>query len=286
MDAAQSQQLFKQADALFKQGQYEQALQILEQLNRAFPNEKNILYPAALCCERLGRKQVALQLCQQLLEQFQDPRVHDVMARLNAPQAPTMVGGMPGMAGIDALGLDPLGPPTRPAAYAAPQSDGPNWKLILGVGGGILAVVLLLIVLPALGGGGSGGGSGSTVDPGAVGGELAVNAVGEGMGMFLSVFLMLLFLPLSALVLYFALRITGHSPNGTFVADYLDALVCSLVVGLLGIIPLVGWVLGLIFVAKRYELGCVELLILYMVQAAIGVGIFLVILGGLLLFLL
>jgi len=114
MSAEQSDQLFQQAGQLFQQGQYEQALNILGQLNQAHPNSAKILMPAVQCMEKLGRTQEALPLCQQLI-QLQHPQAQEMYQRMSGqaaapPPVPQQnAGGIPGLEGVGGLDLGDMG---------------------------------------------------------------------------------------------------------------------------------------------------------------------------------
>ena len=114
MDQQQAEQLFNQAGQLFQQGQYEQALNILGQLNQAFPNSGRILMPAAQCMEKLGRTQEAQPLVQQLV-QMNHPGAQDMQVRLGGqatapPPIPDAGGGaIPGLEGVDGIDLGDMG---------------------------------------------------------------------------------------------------------------------------------------------------------------------------------
>lgn len=71
MDKAQAEVLFTQADDLFSSNQYAEALAILDRLDAAYPNTRRIMYPRARCLGELGRYEEALQLCDEIIEQFE-----------------------------------------------------------------------------------------------------------------------------------------------------------------------------------------------------------------------
>lgn len=73
---------YKESDTLFREGRYHEALVYLEELDRLYPNSKNVLYPKALCMDRLGRIPEAVALCDQLIAGFQDPRAVALKERL------------------------------------------------------------------------------------------------------------------------------------------------------------------------------------------------------------
>jgi len=77
-----SQEKFDRADRLYQANRFEESLLLLAELDKEFPNTKHILYPMALCLERLGRADEALQLCNLLIQRFQDERAHVLKARI------------------------------------------------------------------------------------------------------------------------------------------------------------------------------------------------------------
>lgn len=81
MDKKEAKQIFLQADVLYTQGRYDDALHLLQRLNREFPRQKHIMYSAALCLEQLGRAQESIALCEQLIERFEDERAELILSR-------------------------------------------------------------------------------------------------------------------------------------------------------------------------------------------------------------
>ena len=142
MNAQQAQASFQQADALFRQGRFGDAFRVLAELNQAFPNSKNVLYPMALCLEKLGQPGEALKVCHFLLEQFQDTRAEAIKARIeaaSAPQAPMFQ--VPGM---DALQFDLND--NQPSAFSAPPRPqaaprGGNRTRVIGAAVGAILVL-------------------------------------------------------------------------------------------------------------------------------------------------
>lgn len=82
MDSQESKQKFAQADALFKQGRYQDAMGVLTDLDRFFPNTKNIMYPMAMCLAELDCSGEAMQLCDRLIADFGDQRAVELKAKL------------------------------------------------------------------------------------------------------------------------------------------------------------------------------------------------------------
>lgn len=74
--------MYIRAGQLYRQGDAQGALRLLEQLNQAFPDTQNILLPMALCMEKLGRFEQALALCEGLIACFHDDRAMILKARI------------------------------------------------------------------------------------------------------------------------------------------------------------------------------------------------------------
>ncbi|HRI87313.1 MAG TPA: tetratricopeptide repeat protein [Candidatus Hydrogenedentes bacterium] len=83
VSSAESQTRFKDADRLFRGKQFAEALAVLNDLDRDFPNVKNILYPRAVCLAHLGRHEEALEVCRQLKVEFGDPRAEPLMNEIS-----------------------------------------------------------------------------------------------------------------------------------------------------------------------------------------------------------
>ena len=62
---------FKHAKDLFAQAEFERALSVLEDLNSAHPGDKNILFPMAMCLEKLGKLEDAKNICDSLIQKGQ-----------------------------------------------------------------------------------------------------------------------------------------------------------------------------------------------------------------------
>lgn len=87
MDREQVTQKFQQASRLYMEKKYTEALAILDEVNRAFPNNKDILYARGRCLARLGRLDEARIICDQLTTVFSDPRGEQLKAKIAAEQA-------------------------------------------------------------------------------------------------------------------------------------------------------------------------------------------------------
>lgn len=139
MDAQTASAQFQKADSLFRQGQYGEALSILSQLNRDFPNQKNIMYAAALCMEKTGSIHEAKMLCQHMIRNFDSQKARELLNHLET--APRIAVQPAGIIEIpDEPGYAQRARPVMPQQKAA----GGNAYIIIG----IVAATLLAIILP------------------------------------------------------------------------------------------------------------------------------------------
>lgn len=88
MDKQEAERKFALADKLYRDGRYGQALLQLDALDRAFPNERHIMYPRALCLAKLKRREEALAVCEQIISLFQYPGAIKLKAELTREAAP------------------------------------------------------------------------------------------------------------------------------------------------------------------------------------------------------
>ena len=167
MDAKEAEERYHRADALFREGKPREAMEILTRLDRQFPNTRRILFPMALCLERMGFPAEAEQICDRLISQFRFEKAVEIKARIlaarNAPAAaqgaaassavgpqPVDVPDTPNIPGIDlGLGNELAGPATTSVPDVSIETAGAdiNWKKYALIGGAVVAV-LLVVVLP------------------------------------------------------------------------------------------------------------------------------------------
>lgn len=139
MEAIHGKQRFKSADALFRAGRYEEALAALDALNSRYPNTRNVLFPMALCLERLGRQDEALQLCKTLVAEFQDRRAAEMEQRLRPTQL-----SLDAYAWASEYDLPDLGPMhTVPVPVQDDERPAP-WVVASTVGGVSLTLLAIL----------------------------------------------------------------------------------------------------------------------------------------------
>ncbi len=266
MDARESERLFKQADELFKAGQYQQALQALSQLNQAYPNTRNILYPIALCLRHLGRTEEAVAISTQLVQQFQDPRAEQLLHQLQPRQAPQFAAG-PDFSNLDDL-LEPRRPATPPPV---PQRGGLDTELLLIIGGLVVAGVVLMVLSAYV--------QAQTMTR-VTSMFSAMNEGGEfdfsqffGGSFALSLLVQtLLGVVLTVPALYLSLMIFGHLPENDLREDLKNILVAALIYNVLAV-TCIGIIFIPFFLAKRYEVSFGRGWLLFIVALVINFGL-------------
>lgn len=87
VDAAKNQnpppkERFQEAESAFKEGRKTEALQILRDLDREFPNQANLLFAMAVVRKAVGHGQDARQLAMRLRDEFKDPRGEKILSAL------------------------------------------------------------------------------------------------------------------------------------------------------------------------------------------------------------
>ncbi|NIA14959.1 MAG: hypothetical protein GWP08_12865 [Nitrospiraceae bacterium] len=284
MKAQEAEAKFKQADALFRQTRYREALELLVELDRAFPNTQRVLYPMALSLFHVDCQGEALELCDRLIANFGYAKARDLKARIES-------GELPGAyrVGAEGPGAPPgiLAPPGQnadaPLAGPASSSRWP-WYVFIGV------CVAILLGLPLVAGmmrdipepapvGETGVSTSETAattpESGALpaASEIApeLPSVKRALGV-LALFIVLGFV-LNCGVFYAVMAIMGHLLHEDVGSNIVDVILTELIVGALSLIPLIGWIFGLKYMANHYELSCGELLVAVVLIALFGIGV-------------
>lgn len=74
MTREEAETLFREAEILYRDRRYSEAHDVLRQLDDAYPETRNVLYPLAKCLRRMGRFQEASNICDTLVRKFSDKR--------------------------------------------------------------------------------------------------------------------------------------------------------------------------------------------------------------------
>lgn len=82
MDEPEAKKRYEQAKRLYQAKRPAEALAILDEVDKAFPRDKNIMFARALALTDLGQRNAALELCEYLVAVYADPRGERLKAQL------------------------------------------------------------------------------------------------------------------------------------------------------------------------------------------------------------
>ena len=283
VDASEAAANFKRADGLFRSGQYTESMRLLVELDRRFPNTRNILLAMASCLEKLECLGEAEQICDRLLAAAPDAKAAAMKARIIAARAvpDASVPGLPPYFDV------PLrtGVPSPPAATASQNPDRRRTYIV----GAVIAVAVLILVFPfALR-------RPPATAPSAVQHTQAPIAQQQPPAdqaaelprvprLVIWIVTALISYGVSLLILYPCLRMLGRLRQDTFAANFADLAATMLMVYLWGLIPFVGWILGIMHFMRHYELELLEtigiLLVAGLIQAAVITFVVMPLLAG------
>jgi len=250
MNKEEAQARFREADRLFREGHFADALQVLEVLQRHYPDNAKILYPRARCMVALKRVDEAAQIYNQLV-QLGHSRIEQLRQEIQAArQAEQEI--------ASANQFQWEAPPSSPAYVVRSQRQGPNYlKWVLIIGGGVLGIVALGAFVIAMS-----SGEGASADPAA--GQAAV----ENNLRILQIVLGIVFFVLMGVPLYLTLRLRGKLPYESVGPDYLSAFGFTFLLNVLSILVCIGTIIGFVIIWKRYEWDLVDLMLFIAISAA------------------
>lgn len=264
MNTQEGQAKFQGADQLFRLGRYQEALQLLVELNRDFPNTKNILFPTALCYEKLGRTAEAMQLADQLVQQFRDTRAETLKARLTT-KGRIPIGGLD----LDAIDAQLNAAPSyarKPLPTVQPVSDTSKYLAIAA--GAFLGALAFSSALTLW------GPFSSITGESASGARLLRYAV-------------IAFVVLGGNILFTYIALRMMKVVEEFVSELPGiTLVCAVAAspGIAGqaipfgqILGIAGFVIYLVMLSKRYQLTCGQLVVCFLIQFGMWIGVIILI---------
>lgn len=139
MQSDSAKQRFEQANQLFQKHHYEEALALLQELNREFPNTEKIMFAATLCLEKMGSIDEAKMLCHSMMRQFDSQRAQELLNHLEvAPRVAAPRGDEPDIA------VQVLPKHARLQDVDKPSSQRRNLILIVAV----IILAVLVLALP------------------------------------------------------------------------------------------------------------------------------------------
>jgi len=259
MDASEATVQFNTAKDLFGAGQYTESMRLLMDLDRQFPNTRNILLAMATCLEKLECLGEAEQICDRLLAGGPDAKAATVKARIAVARSATSIPVPEAAVDLDI----PLrtGVPHPPAAREVQTGDRRRTYIIAGV----IAAAVLILALPFVlrmahpqtppaaqqtqaTAAQQAAPTGDITETRRV--PVALVWVVTALASFLT----------ALMVLYPCLRMFGRLQEETLVAGLAHLAMTMGVMYLLGLVPLVGWILGIMHFMRQYELSTLEAL--------------------------
>lgn len=78
MQKSEAKVKFEQADILYREQKYEEALFVLAELDTTFPRQQNIMYPRARCLVKLGRDKDALAVLDEIIDNFKYDKAREL----------------------------------------------------------------------------------------------------------------------------------------------------------------------------------------------------------------
>lgn len=287
MDARTAEECFKKADYYYREGLYDGAYGCLAELNTAFPNTPNIMFPLARCLRRLGRSDEALAVCEELITRCSDLRavqlrdyIRKSRGRDSLPPPLPNSGGdnlnpesFTPMIG-DILG-DPVGPPPIPLPARGSRKAVP-WYVWAGIGAVLLVLILPIVIHFARGGAATP--AASTETPVAVeqGADTAspppdpTAALNRKIALF-SIGAILLSVLGTSGALFATLKLTGKLPYETALDNAINTTLMAVAITLLSsFVPCLGLIISIYILYKTYEFSFVEFLVFFGINIAVG----------------
>ena len=280
VDREEAKVKFQDANRLFQAKQFDAALRVLQELNRAFPNERHVLYPLARCLTGLKRYPEAREIAQRLVTDFRYMPAQELVDRIDRLQAfeepdiqtPTLPSGLDSILDTPrSFGSASKTPPPLPRTAAARGSWQPYALWIGLVLGGFISLLVLTLTVgrPLID---------YYVDYFQNLEEYASNpdsipSMPMGPYFLVSILNYAYSWVLSSLCGYAALRVLGALHFDDFGADMVDVGKYTFYIYLFCLVPVLGWIASLVILAKHYELGFGKLILtilLYSVFALVA----------------
>ncbi len=131
MSRKNAEELFERSKRLYEEGAYAESFRLLERLNTSYPRQRRILLPMAKCLNKMGRKQEAAAICDQLIADHDYPKAVQLKRVIEGnaeAAAPERGWGEPSAfpAGMeDSSRSTPNGPPPLPGVQPAQSAVPP-----------------------------------------------------------------------------------------------------------------------------------------------------------------
>ena len=273
MDAAQSKAAFEQAKLHFANDEFQQAYTILNGLNKAFPGDKNVLFPMARCLVKLNQPESAQKACDFLIQKFDHPGAKQLKQEIQNT-ADDM-----GDLQVNMLDFDLDAKPSRHAAPAPLQRASALseympiiiWVSLFVVGFLVLwfarastdeEVTQYLEYLSELESKGTEQTSEVVFESFPYGAVVKVLIAGVFFTYIMYCF-----------ASYLSLLTLGGLPNDDFGEDMKDVALYTLICCLLALIPILGWIACIVILSKHYEMSTGRTILLCMLWFVFALAI-------------
>lgn len=263
MDRSEAHYQFREADTLYRQRHYEEALAMLRRLDRDHPDTRHILYPIARCLSRLERYDEAIELTGRIAEQFDYGPARELHERLRKRTESAPIVNISSF-DVDLSAPLPFASGTSPPPIPGESSPSAslNWALCLG-----LIVILAILVVGR-----------KTImvefwDWYAVASEQSnslqsVPPIGSMMAVLFEI--LVLGWVAGCAGAYCGLGAVQALPYTTFDDNLKDIALYVFFGSLLSFIPVLGWIAILVILYKHYELSVGRLFVVCFVYMAVG----------------
>lgn len=146
MERHTAQNKFGQANLLFQQGRFDESLSLLDELDQAFPNSPNVMFPRARCLIEIGETNEALDILDELALHHQHQEAIELKSEISDAMI-TLTQPVP----VEARHRDGPTPEQvramRSSSHAGSVPEITRSKLLLGGVGVALLIVLAGIVI-------------------------------------------------------------------------------------------------------------------------------------------
>jgi hypothetical protein len=155
MKTDEAEAKFRSADEFYRAGRYKAALSVLDELDRAFPNERHIMLPRARALHKLDRRDEAIAICDELVTKHNYAKAAKFKSRLlqeTEPVQPTTFGAPAeegfGIFSLSSLNIDLEQTPAE-SAFNKPRAAAPSRGIASSNAAKAAAAVLALGILAA-----------------------------------------------------------------------------------------------------------------------------------------
>lgn len=261
MDKGESKYKFREADSLYRKRRYEEALTLLEQLDQAYPNTRQVLFPLARTLARLERYPESIELLERVLSESDYEPAQKLKEKLEERSAAAPV--------IDISKFDDEisgsfnfdSAPPASHMDESPASAKVTWVLSAGL---ILVFAILAVGLSTIGVEFTEWQSAVAEQP------EVVPPIPVASMIFHIVLNLTLGLIAGCVGGYCALAVVQALPYADFESNLKDVALYNVYGLLLSPIVIIGWIAFLVILKRHYALGVGALIVVVFIYSVIG----------------